>query len=389
MKKKIISSLLALCAVCLLTACNDDNDSNPQLDKDYSMTLYAPGVAGSFLDLAKSSSIELVCTYPDYGFPTAMQYDVEISRSADMSGSKIVESFNTNKMTVSATKIANALTLMYVEEDETVTEADFPKEIPVYVRVVAHIASADGLNVVESSRVVSNIITLERVKLEYSLPPVELPTEMYLVGSFCEKNWDKALSMVPTHSNPDKMWHMIYIDEAGVKFNLAKTDENAVGYDYEAGITFTTELDGVEFVNKDGWISVNKSGWYLMVVISKVVNRDITYEVQLLEPKVWLMGTTTPLANWSELEEGCDFTIEGEGVKAEFVSPAFAAAPATDSGLRAYVKQPGIDWWKTEFMIYDGKIVYRGAGDDQERVTNCEAGQKLYLNFITETGRIE
>jgi hypothetical protein len=39
-------------------------------------------------------------------------------------------------------------------------------------------------------------------------------------------------------------------------------------------------------------------------------------------------------------------------------------------------------------MVFDGKIVYRGAGDDQERVAGA-AGQKLYLNFGNETGEIK
>ena len=43
------------------------------------------------------------------------------------------------------------------------------------------------------------------------------------------------------------------------------------------------------------------------------------------------------------------------------------------------------DWWKTEFIVLDGKIVYRGNGNDQERVKVAE-GQKAYLNFTAGTG---
>ena len=75
-------------------------------------------------------------------------------------------------------------------------------------------------------------------------------------------------------------------------------------------------------------------------------------------------------------------TLDGQ-----FVSPAFAkSVPGGDGdGVRAYVKIEGFDWWKTEFMVFDGKIKYRGAGGDQDRVAGS-AGQKLYLNFANDTG---
>ena len=39
-------------------------------------------------------------------------------------------------------------------------------------------------------------------------------------------------------------------------------------------------------------------------------------------------------------------------------------------------------------MVFDGKLEYRGAGGDQDRVP-VTAGQKLYINFTNDTGRIE
>ena len=46
------------------------------------------------------------------------------------------------------------------------------------------------------------------------------------------------------------------------------------------------------------------------------------------------------------------------------------------------------DWWTREFIILDGKIVYRGKGDDQERV-NVGAGAKITLDFMNNLGTIE
>ena len=111
-------------------------------------------------------------------------------------------------------------------------------------------------------------------------------------------------------------------------------------------------------------------------------------EIEFRKPEVWLMGTVTPAAAWAELEDGCLFTIEGEGANAMFVSPAFANDAAADSGVRAYVKLgDGIDWWKSEFRVIDNAIDYRGTGGDQERIMGT-AGQKMYLNFTKEEGYI-
>lgn len=47
-----------------------------------------------------------------------------------------------------------------------------------------------------------------------------------------------------------------------------------------------------------------------------------------------------------------------------------------------------IDWWKTEFIFFDGKIAYRGAGNDQERVQGV-AGKVLVLDFNNGTAVLE
>ena len=46
------------------------------------------------------------------------------------------------------------------------------------------------------------------------------------------------------------------------------------------------------------------------------------------------------------------------------------------------------DWWTREFNVFDGKIEYRGAGDDQDAVP-VSAGQKVTLDFNAGTGVIE
>jgi hypothetical protein len=127
----------------------------------------------------------------------------------------------------------------------------------------------------------------------------------------------------------------------------------------------------------------------MMIITAEVSGRDIVYDAQFEDPNVYLMGPITPKGDWSELEDGTKLDIPTT-LDGQFVSPAFAkSVPGGDGdGVRAYVKIEGFDWWKTEFMVFDGKIKYRGAGGDQDRVAGS-AGQKLYLNFANDTGEIK
>jgi hypothetical protein len=130
---------------------------------------------------------------------------------------------------------------------------------------------------------------------------------------------------------------------------------------------------------------VTKAGWYIVVAKLAVDGRDIKYTFEINEPNVYLIGSVAGMTDWATLPEW-KFTVPADA-DGEFVSPAFIADAAADSGVRACVNI-GIDWWKTEFMIFGGKIEYRGTGGDQERVLGNK-GQKLYLNFTEGTGSIK
>ena len=64
--------------------------------------------------------------------------------------------------------------------------------------------------------------------------------------------------------------------------------------------------------------------------------------------------------------------------------------------LRMSVKVPGEDWWRTEFAIPNGKIVFRENKSvidswseiGPEYAINVKAGQKINLNFVQKTGSV-
>lgn len=376
--------------VLALTACSDDNGSNPTFQKPTQFVLNTPVVANSLLDLNNSNGLELTFSQPDYGYPAFTQYKALVSPNADMSDAiELKQVYTSTSISIDPVTIAGQLTEYFVA-NKGKTEADFPMILPLYVQMKAMLTRADG-SPVEGGEILSNIVKLNQVRLSYLLPPVLAPEHLYIIGGFCDNKWDNALSMVKVYDNPDLLWHLVYIDENGIKFNSvqAETDE-VVGFD-KITIDEASEL-GSEIVNKDGWIASNNPGWYMMIVKSSVVNRQIIYNVKFNKPHVWLMGTVTSDDSgeqWSEMRDDCLFEVPATA-DGDFVSPAFKFAPTGDGGLRAYVKVgEGIDWWKSEFMLFDGKIIYRADGGDQDRIMDVGPGQKLHLNFTTETGKIE
>ena len=184
----------------------------------------------------------------------------------------------------------------------------------------------------------------------------------------------------------NKWWRMVYIGQEGIQLYMNAVDDrhivNASAVSKSGELANKVVANGTKF-------TATQPGWFLMSIYAPSNSSVSQFEVQFLEPQVWLMGPVTPEGNWNALEEGTQFSVPSTA-DGEFVSPPFArSVPGGDGdGVRAYVKIPGHEWWQSEFMVFDGFIVYRGDGWDQQRVAG-KAGQRLYLNFDNGRGRIE
>lgn len=200
----------------------------------------------------------------------------------------------------------------------------------------------------------------------------EVKPDLFLTGS----NYDwggKWLQLVPFNKSEEDFWTIIYLHE-GEQFKFAPQ----AGWGDDFGYTGTTINDeaGANITSSsDGNLVVGKAGWYLL----KVQNGS-TKALTVLQPNVYLIGDA--VGEWN-IADSHKFTVPTteDGV---FESPAFAA----DAELRMCVSVDGFDWWQSEFMVFDGKIEYRGRGIDQNRV-NVKAGQKVTLNFTAGTGEIK
>jgi len=385
---KIFKLMLLLAfSTLIFSSCDEDRDSNPILPEQSSLTikLNDSEMQNTLVDLAHCDKIVLVASQPNYGFPVATEYSAEMSVNADMSDAVELSTIATTpRLELVGNEVASQMTNLELAAGKT--EADFPLETKLYFRVKAGIKTPNGI--VNGTEVVSNVIELN-VRLDFSLPAVNIPSNIYITGQFNGWDWGTCLSMVPVYGTDNVFWHMVYIDESGIKFNKDKAwDGDERGFN---GVKTISGTLASQIIDNGGNIASSAPGWYLMVVSAAVEGRNIVYDVAFEKPEVWLMGVCISDDAWGECNPTALFSVP-TGADGQFISPAFTTAcPGGDGdGVRAYVKVPGYEWWKSEFIVgLDGSnISYRGTGGDQARVAGA-VGQKMYLNFTSETGEIK
>lgn len=405
MKRFYIIASLLIGAVAF-SAC-EEKLAEPVLNDPTEFVLNNPVLMNQPCDLAKSDYIELVCSQPDYGFTAATTYQVQVSLDGKFENAfdakkitgdhvTIGVNYTNTRINVSAAEIAIALTqlrsVILTAEDPDITEdemkAKFPFETPAYVRVKASLSKSG------KGEIYSNVVNFKNLNVPYSLPEVFVPKELFIVGQYNGWDWGTAFDFIPAYDNKmdgkgkeGTFWRILYLPEGGFKVNAAKVwDGGEVGYVKDDPLfTYKDNANSGLTASDDGNMVVTKAGWYIVVARLAVDGRDIKYTFEINEPNVYLIGSVAGMTDWATLPEW-KFTVPADA-DGEFVSPAFIADAAADSGVRACVNI-GIDWWKTEFMIFGGKIEYRGTGGDQERVLGNK-GQKLYLNFTEGTGSIK
>lgn len=213
------------------------------------------------------------------------------------------------------------------------------------------------------------VMTINMMDGTFSI--TDAPTELYMTGD--RYNWGGTwLPMTPCYGSDEDFWTIIYLHE-GEKFKFAP--QAGWGDDF-GGQATVNDVAGVGITSdSDNNLVAGKAGWYLLYIHN---GSERTFTV--LEPNVYLIGDTAGEWNVADSHKFTVPTTE-DGV---FESPAFAK----DAELRMCVSIDGFDWWKTEFIVFDGVITYRGRGGDQDRV-NVSAGQKAYLNFAKGTAEIK
>lgn len=261
------------------------------------------------------------------------------------------------------------------------------------------IGDMDGNGIID----VEDVNAIINIILKVNTDDVDLPKAMSVAANYNDTGCDTILDMVQVWGAGNIFWHLVYIDEKGIMLSQ-KQDAGSYVVDYADINVMGDRAD--EIIDANGMIASNNPGWYLMIVTTSITDNKIKYDVQFNNPEVWMIGPITPMGYWAELEEGCMFSVPDQP-DGEFVSPPFArSVPGGDGdGVRAFVKIPGYDWWKSEFMIYGSAdsngyipIEYRGMGCDQNEPEELggfgyrvagNKGQRMYFNFTKELGKIE
>ena len=206
----------------------------------------------------------------------------------------------------------------------------------------------------------------------------ELPSTMYMTGSsFGNWTWgaEGIVELTPVHSEGGRFWAIRTLKaNEGIKFSSINVKDDWS----KAFGGLTTNSENIVF-DKDGNATVAETGLYLITV--DAANSKLTIE----PAKVYGMGPA--FGNW---DFGANlFTVNADGTVSTTV--ANGTTSDADNGLRMCVPVADMDggnWWHAEFNVFDGKIVYRGGGNDLARV-NVEAGQTVTLNFNDGTASIK
>lgn len=262
--------------------------------------------------------------------------------------------------------------------DQSTSDEDF------IVWADAQIKEAGAIQIAKAGKVK---ITIDMTNFRYTVKDNSAPTELFMTGS--AYNWGGEAGnpamwkqLTPVNGTKGAFWGIFHfaVDEQ-VKF-APQAAWTGGDFGFTGTTISQTSIDRASLSESGGNIMVGKAGWYLVYV--SVVGNDRMVEFE--EAAVYLTGDCA-VGGWgTQFGEGTKFDAPADAT-GDFASPAFVK----DGDIRMCVRPANIsagDWWKTEFAVIGGKIVFRGNEGNQPAVAG-KLNQKVYLNFSTGTGKVQ
>lgn len=385
--KSLFAPVVALAVMPFMASCETDTDDNPTLQHPTSFVLNTPAYAeNNVYDLANSSTVNLTTSQPDYGFPVVTTYEVQVSLNeafTQVTGAEVPEGVNYStlassstqaNMNVDATELNNAIVKLYQMDNAGSDPSG--KVLDAYIRLVAHVANVDD------SYCYSNVITLP-VIVSYI---ATVPTEVYVAASSIHGGTE-GKKLAPVYGMDAQWYGMVYMS-AGASLKWGDSDDQTNGYALTTSVDDQANAGTQEAA--DGGIEFTNAGWYVLHFTASVADNVLNSKLTVYPG---LACVTGHVANkvWDDPNTAWALTPPADA-SGEWVSPAFATA----GELRAYIKVPGLDWWRTEFTLVNGSLFFRNANIvdswseiDASYAVSCKAGQRLYVNFDYDTGRVE
>uniref|UniRef100_UPI003FF05231 SusF/SusE family outer membrane protein n=1 Tax=Prevotella sp. TaxID=59823 RepID=UPI003FF05231 len=397
--KKIFKFMLlpALVLPLLFTSCDDDRDSNPTLDLSHlseGFVLNTPALAeNNTYDLKSAKSLKLTCSQPNYGgIPYVVRYYVQVSidpkfvSDPTATHTELATSYKTAEMEVNASEVNDAVVALFQAANP---DTSVPEEMPIYIRLRAVLEITADSNLGETY---SNVITLPSVKAAYEAPDAKFTDNLFLIGDGIQTSWESWKAIPQVYGLTGNYYGVIYM-QAGGEFEWGTENNDYRGYNRlkeindEAGAGIT---EGDEHK-----IKVANAGWYTLYFKGKITEdkKNIDWALTIYPTQVYLLGAC--------MNQTCDPWVfdEAYALKApadkngKWESPAFLAS----AELRAAVKVGTLDWYTTEFTIYNGNLFWRrynivkswAETEGEAYSVTTTVGQKLYIDFNNNTAEVK
>ena len=397
--KKIFKFMLlpALVLPLLFTSCDDDRDSNPTLDLSHlaeGFVLNTPALAeNNTYDPYYAKNFVLTCSQPNYGgIPYVVRYYVQVSidpkfvSDPTATHTELATFYKTAEMEVNASEVNDAVVALFQAANP---DTSVPEEMPIYIRLRAVLEITADSNLGETY---SNVITLPSVKAAYEAPDAKFTDNLFLIGDGIQTSWESWKAIPQVYGLTGNYYGVIYM-QAGGEFEWGTENNDYRGYNRlkeindEAGAGIT---EGDEHK-----IKVANAGWYTLYFKGKITEdkKNIDWALTIYPTQVYLLGAC--------MNQTCDPWVfdEAYALKApadkngKWESPAFLAS----AELRAAVKVGTLDWYTTEFTIYNGNLFWRrynivkswAETEGEAYSVTTTVGQKLYIDFDNNTAEVK
>ena len=394
--KKIFKFMLlpALVLPLLFTSCDEDRDSNPKLDLSHvadGFVLNTPALAeNNTYDLKSAKSLKLTCSQPNYGgIPYVVRYYVQVSidpkfvSDPTATHTELATSYKTAEMEVNASEVNDAVVALFQAANP---DTSVPDEMPIYIRLRAVIDITADSNLGETY---SNVITLPSVKAAYEAPDAKFTDNLYLIGSSIQTPWQSWKAIPKVFGLEGNYYGVIYLPAGGeFKWGTENNDYRGINRLKEINDEAGAGISAGEEQN----IKVANAGWYTLHFKGKITEdkKNIDWTLTVYKTQVCLIGTCIGQTAWGFADDTA-LTPPADPT-GEWVSPAFTASEE----LRVAVKVGSIDWYRTEFTIYNGEVFWRKYNMPNNWAETMGAdysvkpavGTKLYVNFDTNKAEV-
>ncbi len=391
MKKIYQLTMLLLAGAFALTACEDDNESNPTLVQPTQFVLNTPAVNGN-VDLQRSQTVALTWSQPrpynDFDAPVVPTYKVQISPTGsfnkeydanleDNTGADFFtldETYNNGQnVEINTETIDRKLVQLFLWEDAS----KVPAILDLAIRVKASIQDA-GFH--EYKTIYSNVVNMKAVPYYIELKPAE-PIIWYMVGNCIgTDSWSNGTvgnGLVPMFLVPNEQYDATtgggltsftgYFPEDG-QFKFVLVPGN-----WDSQLNYTNVKNPGSFlIDADGDnhnIGIAEAGYYTIQVDTRT--NDITINRYEDPVKVYSQLCVAGTFNeWGDTDMTPVFTLDG--------AENHIWKCEVNGGDKLKVKIPGS--WETNWGYKSGLA---GEGDGDGNLVVPEGKYLFLFNDIT------